>query len=406
MLHKISPFQPSKTEFKFFILYTLLIIYGSLYPFHFRPQTLFQDLHRHILVIQSLDLGDMGINLVLFMPFGFLGVRSMRSPFRPLAYCFIVTLLSIIPAFGLQYLQIMIPGRVPCLMDIFLNILGCALAAYLGAAHRFRFFWGKRGVEHWKSAPLLLALCWPAFLLAPFVPSLDVGIIKNSLKPLLLHPEFTYLSAMLHLTGWTVFAQVLSEHIDKHLRTRQLTLIMLAACCAQVPIVDNAITLPHVSGALGALLLWRLLRQGSEQARIKLLFGLLLFTVSLRGLAPFELSQTADMDFHWLPFFGFLDGSRLVNVHMLFLKMFCYGSIIWLLERAGASSGKAALLCLVWIALIEVAQLNYTAHTPELTDMIIVLGMALWIRLYGQGEALPQTDYSGPERRSAGSLAR
>ena len=406
MLHRILPFQPSKTEFKLFILYTLLVIYGSLYPFNFQPQALFRDLTPHILEIHLRNLGDMGMNLALLMPFGFLGVRGMRSPFRADYYTFIVILCCLPLSFGLQFLQIMIPSRVPSLLDSLLNVLGCALAAYIGTVHRLRFFWGKRGLEHWKSIPLFLALCWLGYLLAPFVPSLDFGIIKDSLKPLLLRPEFVFLPLLLHLTGWTLFAYTLSEHMDRSLKLWQLALLMFGASCAQIPIVGNAITLSQLIGILGALVLWPLLRHRSDQAQTQVLFAMLLLTVSLRGLAPFEFSQSLHINFHWLPFFGFLEGSRLIDLHMVFLKVFFYGLTIFFLERAGASSRKAVLFCLVWISLIEIAQLWYLRHTPETTDIILVLATALMIKIFKQSQATQGPIYQGPERRGAAPIAR
>ena len=404
MLQRILPFYPAKTEFKLFILYTLLVIYGSLYPFNFQFQEIPLDtlLTPHI-TPGLIDLGDMGINLVLFMPFGFLGVRAMRSPFLPDFYSLVVTICCVPLAFGLQFLQIMIPSRVPSLLDTLLNVLGCGLAATLGAATRFRFFWGKRKLEHWKSIPLFLALSWLGYLLAPFVPSPDLGIIKDSLKPLLLHPELSVTPLLVHLAGWTLFAYALFEHRDQSLKTWQLALIMLGASCAQILIVKNAITLSQLMGAMGALMLWTRFRHRSDQTQTRLLFGLLLLTVSLRALSPFEFVHTARNDFQWLPFIGFLTGSRLINLHMLFQKIFFYGLTIFFLERSGTSTRMTVLLCFTWITLIEIAQLWYIQHTPETTDMIIVLATALMIKKYGQGSVRQKISYQGPERRYAPS---
>ena len=400
MLHRLLPFQPSKTEFKLFIVYALLIIYGTLYPFNFQLQEVpLHDLLKHYVPLQQIDLDDMGFNLVLFMPFGFLGVRAMRSPFLPDLYSLGVTLCCVPLAFGLQFLQIMIPSRVPSLLDMLLNILGCGLAAAVGASPRFRFFWGKRGMEHWKSIPLFLALCWVGYLLAPFLPSLEPDLIMKSLKPLWPHPEFSFLSTLLYLTGWTVFAQALSEHMDQPLRPWKLLVIMFHVWCGQILIMHCSITVSHVIASLIACMFWALMRQRTDQARIKILFALLLLTVSLRGLHPFELTQSAYMDFHFLPFTGFLEGSRKIDLPTLFQKVFLYGSIIWFLELSGTSSRNAFLLCLAWITLIEVAQLWYIRHTPELTDMILVLATSLMIKEVGQSQAPQVSTYEGPERR-------
>lgn len=402
MLSRILPFQLSKTEFKLFVTYTLLIIYGTLYPFNFQFQEVpLQDLLTHYIPVQQIDLDDMGLNLLLFMPFGFLGVRAMRSPFLPDFYSLSVTLCCVPLAFVLQFLQIMIPSRVPSLLDVLLNILGCGLAAAFGASPRFRFFWGKRGTEHWKSIPLFLALCWLGYLLAPFLPSLEPGFILEGIKPLWPHPEFSLLSTLLFLTGWAMFAQALSEHMDQPLRPWKLMVIIFHVWAGQILIMHSSITVSHVTGSLIACIIWAMMWQRTDQGKLKILFGLLLLTVSLRGLYPFELSSSGYIDFHFLPFTGFLEGSREINLPMLFLKVFLYGSTIWFLERSGTSSRNAFLLCLVWITLIEIAQLWYIRHTPEVTDMIIVLATALLIKKFGQSTAPQVSTYQGPEKRQA-----
>ncbi|MFP4037486.1 MAG: VanZ family protein, partial [Desulfobacteraceae bacterium] len=62
---------------------------------------------------------------------------------------------------------------------------------------------------------------------------------------------------------------------------------------------------------------------------------------------------------------------------------------------------RAVFLCLAWLGSIEFAQLWYNGHSPETTDLIVTLGMAVWIKLYRPPDtpAPVEREYRGPERR-------
>ncbi|MFP4037760.1 MAG: VanZ family protein, partial [Desulfobacteraceae bacterium] len=356
MLAAIFPFDTSKTEFKAFLLYTLFVAYGSTYPFDFRPeQAASTGLWAVLSYKNVISIGDVAANLVLFMPFGFLGVRAMKSPFRHVYYMIWITLCSLLFSYLLQYLQIFIPDRVPSSLDVILNTAGGLAAGVFSVVNRFRFFGGKRGLELWKSVPLLLAGLWPAGRLAPFLPSPDLGYIKDALKPLLLHPHLSVFDTLLHLAGWSVFGHMVSTHTGRPLKPRLMLLTVLAVFCGQVAVVERVLTLSDVVGGLAGVLMWIKLRRSRRPAHILLI--LIVAVVSIRGLLPFEVVAEGRNEFHWLPLYGFLAGDRLINVCVLFEKMFLYGSLIWLLEEAGESWWRAVFLCLAWLGSIEFAQL-------------------------------------------------
>jgi hypothetical protein len=282
---------------------------------------------------------------------------------------------------------------------VILNTAGCTSAAVFGVVNRFRFFGGKRGVELWKSVPLLLAGLWLAGRLAPFLPSPDLGYIKDSLKPLLLHPHLSVFGALLHLAGWNTFGHMVSTHTGRPIKPGVMLLAVLGVFCGQVVIVKRVLTLSDVVGGLAGVLMWTRLRRSRRPAHI--LLALIVAVISVRGLLPFDLAVEGRNEFYWLPFYGFLAGDRLINICVLFEKMFLYGSLIWLLEEAGESWTRAVFLCLAWLGSIEFAQLWYNGHSTETTDLIVTLGMAVWIKLYRPPDtpAPVEREYRGPERR-------
>jgi VanZ family protein len=402
LLRELLPFDTRKAEFKFFLVIAGLIAYGSLYPFHIHFGPSDWTLRSLAFHRPPISLGDIASNVVLFLPFGFLGVRAMRSPFRPWHYVLLITLLALIVSYLIQYLQYYVPSRIPSRLDVICNVAGAFLAGTFGSVSRFRFFGGKRklGVELWHSAPLLLAGCWVAYLLVPFIPSVDLGQIKNSLKPLLLHPELSPMEIFRNFTGWLVFAHLCSAHMKRPLRSRLLVLVMAATLLGQVLIMRNAVTWSHVLGSLTALLVWHALFKSSDR-RERTLAPLLMIMLLLHALLPFDPDWIVDRNFHWLPLSGFLEGYRFINISVLFSKMFFYGGLVWLMQEASIKWGRATVLPLILLCSIELLQymFNLKGHVPETTDPLILVLMAYWIKWYRPKPL--RIDYIGPERRGA-----
>jgi hypothetical protein len=138
------------------------------------------------------------------------------------------------------------------------------------------------------------------------------------------------------------------------------------------------------------VLWWTVLRP--TQWRAALLIGLLVTLLAAQGLSPLEYRIVSE-PFHWLPFYGFLGGSMLVNTYVLFEKFFFYGTLLWLLRETGASLKLAAGYSVGFVALIEWAQTHFSNHTPEITDPLLVLIIAL---VFHATEAASMTPKSSP----------
>ena len=397
--HIIS-FQTKKAAFKYFLLITFLIAYGSVFPFNFQLHSVDLAILKKSLMFwrQPSGLGNILANIGLFVPFGFLGVRSMRGPFKPISYALIITLYGLLFAFLLQTLQLFLPSRIPSLQDIIWNCAGCLTGAWLGVVRRFHFFDGRREEDIWISVPMLLVGCWMACRLIPFVPSLDWGEIKHGLKPLLLHPDLSSANIFRNFVAWTVVAHLCSSARARPLPIKYFTIMILGILAAQVVIINRVVTLPNVLGALTAVIVWwKVLR--NSQKRTAILITLIFGMVAVQGFMPFELTANKQ-PFQWIPFHGFLCGNMFLNTIVLFEKMFLYGSMVWLLEESNINWRWSVIISTAWVSMIEIGQIWFYHHSPEVTDPIIILLMALWIRQF-RSEKVPETHpvYTGPEKR-------
>ena len=361
------------------IIIVSAIAYGSLFPFDFRFA---------VLSGASIDTflgswraisgrGDLLGNVILFVPFGFIMTITTKERSQAFWRAVLVLLAAAIFAAGLQFAQLYLPSRTAALNDVFWNLLGTAVGCLGGIVlSKYLRYWIQRG-QGLQLVPLFLLGCWAALRLNPFVPSIDFQAIKNSLKPLLLHPEVSLVGVVVNAVSWLVAAFMLQQLGMKRSHGLKLGLIMLATLALEVVIVDNVVTVSNVLGAAIAwILAWIVLAPNSRVPAV--LAATLVVALLVRGLEPFLLRpETAT--FAWIPFSDFLSGAMYHNTLVIVEKTFLYGSLIYLLRAAGLSWLHCTMITAVMLACIEIAQLFFARHTPAVTDPLfaILLGAGM-----------------------------
>lgn len=183
----------TRIRYLFFSLYVLFIVYGSLFPlsdWRFPQENLVVAWTRTIR--DHISRGDLITNLLAYFPFGFLLCSSLSIRFRDS----MLIPLSAIHGFGLsfamEYCQLYLPARTSSPVDLLLNtfsaLSGALAYCWLGRGSHFGDtfrVWRNNCFMEGKTADIGLGVfaLWAAAQLAPFVPSLDAGGLKNGLKP-------------------------------------------------------------------------------------------------------------------------------------------------------------------------------------------------------------------------------
>ncbi|MDD2900214.1 MAG: VanZ family protein [Desulfuromonadaceae bacterium] len=183
-----------RTSYSFLIISLLFIVYGSLFPLSDwrMPDQRFlgiwqQALHSHI------SRSDLLTNLLAYIPVGYflssVFSRRIGSIKRIALACCVGLLLSC----SLELVQLFLPARTSSPMDVafntFSSVLGALAFNWFGSESVFGVLFGKWRQNHIYSGAaadtgLLVFFLWGAAQLAPFVPSLDFGTVKNGIKPL------------------------------------------------------------------------------------------------------------------------------------------------------------------------------------------------------------------------------
>ena len=384
---------------KLWIGFAVVVTYGSIYPFNFQLHTLDGDTYDRFIASCCLAFrpGDILGNIILFVPYGFLGMLAPISGRGLGTRLGVVLVTGFVVALGVQIAQIYLPSRDENLQDVFWNMLGILvgiLPALLsgkymaGSAHR------PQGVA---LVPALLIGSWLAYRLFPFVPSIDFQAIKDSLKPLLLTPQISPVEIFHDAVAWLIVAALLPRLLPGKRLDLFLPLLMAGVFGLEVLIVQNSLSATNVAGAVLALVLWwGLLKHIRGQAGA--LAMLLCVMLLVDGLAPFSLAAVA-APFNWLPFKGLLGGSMYLNVQSISEKVFLYGSLVYVLwqTRLGQTRlGQTAGICIATaiVALIELSQMFFTDHTPEITDPILVV-LAAWALIALRNQEPPLQEKAG-----------
>lgn len=369
------------------------ITYGSLYPFDFVPKQVTLDQIALILMSDwqnELSIPNIFANIVLFIPYGLFGALAFPGATKGIRL-FVVLSSAAILAFGIQVVQIWFPLRIPTVADGIINmggvLIGITVAAFPPIRSALSGFGNK--TQHTAALPFLLLLTWLAYRWLPFVPTLDIFMLTQGLKPLLLHMEWRPLNFIHNLVAWLVFAALWRQCC---FRETLLWLIIPGSLLVQVFIADNPVLLHNIGAAAIAAPLWFILSNLFRRPELMVLSALvgLLF---LMGLRPFEIGSSSS--FKWLPFAGFLSGNMLVNTSSLLEKLFLYGSLVWLMLDISRSRLPSLLLPILITGTIEIAQIWLVGRGAEITDPILCL--LIWlVAIRERGSTRPQRFLSDP----------
>jgi len=359
------------------IVVTVIIVYGSLFPFNFQAH----DLNWVIfdLFLQSwrdrTSWGDLLSNIALFVPFGVAGILSTRN----LRFSFLKVLLvfasGLILAVGLQFTQIYLPERIATLNDAIWNALGLTLGIFFALVANKSILKLQIEVREIPLIPLVLLGVWITYRLVPFVPTIDFQVIKDSLKPLLIQPDISLLAVFINTVSWVLAAHFLKYLTGTKGALGKLALFMVSLFSLEILIVENDVTASNIVGAVIALIVSASFLDRSK-GMVTILAILLSISIVVQGLAPFEPRSVIDA-FHWLPFYSYFGGSMYYNILALLQKIFFYSGLVFLFYELEFTWLRAALQTGFLLLLIEFSQVYFSGHTPEITDPLLALLLAL-----------------------------
>ena len=371
-----------------------LIVYGSLFPFDFTWTTPEADVLAPLYHIDA-DTprwGDIISNVLLFIPYGFLGMAlSATATHRSLKFA-LISLAGIALAFGLQCAQMYLPTRYPSLLDALCNGFGIFLGGLLFLPLR---------ANAWPALPTLSRIefiacgligAWILDYLWPLIPALDIQTLKDGLKPLIMHSPTSGLKTAMTAISWMLILHLWEFIQKKPVRLiRQIEAVTLMSGL-EIVMEANALQWEEVLGAILALIAWN---WGIRHSPWKKEMLIILLTALLvwKGLSPF-IGRDIPVSFHWMPLGISIMGEPLYQLSVIIQKIFLYGSLAWLLLERRTYLPWALALSVGTLLSIEIAQRFMVEHTPEITDPFLVFLLILIIDNAFQRQHTSQTQAS------------
>ena len=372
--------MPSFNLNRILLLFVGFIVYGSLFPFDFTWTP------REASVLEALShidshtprWGDIISNVILFIPYGFLGmaVATGQRSIWPRASVFLLAGAGL--AFGLQGAQVYLPTRVPSLVDALCNVLGIFLGALLCLPLRALTWPSLPTFSRIDHIALGLMAVWVLDNLWPMIPAFDFQTLRDGLKPLIMQPPISLFKIAMTAISWMLIYH-LWEFVLKN-PPRMIWQIESVATMFGLEILmeSNALQWEEVFGAILALMVWNL---GINQVRQRkeILVVLLISILVWNGLSPFTW-RDVPVSFYWMPFGISIMGEPLNQISVIIEKCFLYGCLAWLLIERRTHLSWALVLSVGTLMCLEFAQRYVVEHTPEITDPLLVFFLVLLIK--------------------------
>lgn len=430
-----------------FLLSIVFIVYATTMPWDITPPphldrvrwVPFWDAGRGRIA----GIPDIVQNVLLFLPFGFFGWVAWTSARRwgVFASAFLMGCAGGMLSLGVEILQTMSPTRTPSTADLITNWTGAFVGALIGAR------WTMRWAPRWQPrlqrtiaeqpgllvfAALFAAIAYGS--LTPFLPTLDIGQLKRTVKgflgepwgpknlasllpDLLLYAALATVSAMEippwieRLTGrrsgtspafqafrLTVLAAILLEGGQFIFRGHSPSIQDIAA--AVVGAAWGSM-LAHRWGCYPARKLGDLVRRRPQEA---VAFGLLY--PLLLALVPFQfvpLSEASDAvsPASFVPFRALFVNINAFTFFNVFSAAAAFLPLGYALANLGRTPARLAIACGCWGIACEVAQIPVPGRSLDTAVGIYAALMGLFAAwLLRRADRLARTPLPHPRRDS------
>jgi VanZ family protein len=354
------------------------LIYGSLYPWDFRPpQTPVLDilLQSAGITLNRYTIRDIIVNIAIYAPLGLVGVSVFRrSRFRFLWPVLLGGALS----FSIECIQAWTPARDPSLVDFACNVIGTAVGVIAAGLLRVTVLLPSAArpetARSQRSAVTALGL-WVAAMAFPFFPVLGRTALYEKIRAIY-HTPFALVTTASFAAMWFAAGRI---GLKAWPHAPRWWLFAAALLTGGQLFITGRLPLPaEMAGAIIGTIAF--ICVGTRSFAAAFAAWIFLATILLRGLAPFHPSPTPQ-DFSWIPFRASLESDWQQAITTLLDKAFWYFAAVWLVHDSGVRLRTSAMGVAQLLAAIEIAQIWLPGRSAEITDPLLALaaGGTIWL---------------------------
>lgn len=357
---------------------TVLIAYGSLFPFEFSYPGPIAGLLPAFLNDWSLlsSRGDILGNIALFLPFGLLAsllARTSNAPGWGHALYFVG---GIALAVACQIAQLYLPARSAALGDVAWNAVGIVIG--MAAAG-----WGRSALApDARFQPLvfpgLVAMLWIVAELAPLVPTLSLSSMKDNLATIL-RPQFDWPDAVLSAAGVLLVGALAESSLGARRAQWAVPALIAVVAAGKILVIHAGLGIGTCTGLLLGYWGWLFVSRHRPSDAITVAAIMLMAAITVRGLAPLDFRIFAG-DWHWIPFNAWLQGSLLANVQSLASSVFLYGALLGLIAATRRHVLGSSIALALWVTVLEIAQLWLEGRSGDITEPLLVFAIGVTLK--------------------------
>lgn len=382
--------NPADYAYRRFLLgiafvYTLLLVYGTLYPFHWQWNATL-NLQPFAVWPKGLSKSDFLTNLLVYIPLSFLLGQLLKKHLGVWLTIFVATLCGALLSFSLEYLQQLLPNRVSSLADLALNSVGAFLGAGLSAVFSGTSSFYRKLVylrEQWflpgavTNVGLIVIGLWMLSQLMPLVPSLDMATLRHGLKPI-----WHTLNNLALFDGWqaaiyalNIFAlSALSSLIIKPNRPHLTAVLVcvLAVLLLKIPVIGRQLSLEALAGTLSGVIVYAVIRPRTNAeyfAASAVIIALLIDTVHTTGRYTILLREL-----NWIPFRGQM--RTVMGLADVFAAVWPFAALAFLAinqrpQKLNTVAIVGGILVFGLAFALELAQQFIPHRYPDITDVLL-----------------------------------
>lgn len=386
-----NPPAVARLSKRLWLLFSLFVLYGTTVPFNFTTDHDVIALHLSQISPNPLVDGETGgrlsipdtvQNILLFLPFGVLGVlsdRRGRSGWSGLRRILFVTAVGMALSTSVETLQLFTRDRITSTSDVMSNTIGALLGAIAaqsvrGLPDRALRFLASAGLINGRAFyPLMVAviiICLAQW--EPFDVTLDVGSVFSKLKSLRSDLwQYTGLTDEgVALTQFALFGAAVCAWLEQLGSARAVTLAIAAGVAlafglegsqiliaARMPGLEKALV--RGAGVAVGALLWNVGRRGNARLGwVALVTAATAIGAAIQMLHPFQWAPVPN-PIQWLPFMNYYEVtssnsfSHAIELLLIYFPLGFFFTTVLTLPR------RSALATVVVIVLAMAVPLEY-----------------------------------------------
>jgi VanZ family protein len=321
------------------------IVYGSLFPFDFASER--QSLDRFFAESNIFaNRSDAIDNFILFLPLG-IAVHLAFHSYAARAVAVLLTVLLL--AVGIQLVQLYLPSRIASVADAFWNTAGLGVGLLVAARVRHAFR-AQLSADNAKRDLFLvcLVLLWFLYESFPFVPTLDIGLLRAHVKSAVFAPTFELSRLFQHGLAATLAGVAVTRMGMLRLPVTGVVGLGLVAVGLEVFVAYGSLRRETLLGIVTGLATGYAVARRASARSHDIVFALSLGAYLITVLTPYR-GQALDAGFTFTPFSHLIWRGVLNEVPPAAFEALTIGAMLW----AGmAGPGRWRQRPLLWSALV------------------------------------------------------